>query len=166
MPSVSCAVITVSDSRTPQDDFGGQYIRDALRAAGHEIHAYEIMRDELTMITERLRQLIEDRSCMAVVLTGGTGLAPRDQTFEAVTLLLEKTLHGFGELFRMLSFEQIGPLAMLSRAVAGVAGDTLIFSLPGAPAAVELAMQELILPTLNHAVALIRGTAIDRGGGR
>jgi molybdenum cofactor biosynthesis protein B len=164
VPSVSCAVITVSDSRTPRDDTSGRFIRDALLAAGHEVYAYEIMRDEPSLIAERLRQLIEDRACMAVLLTGGTGLALRDQTFEAVSMLLERTLEGFGELFRMLSFKQIGPMAMLSRAVAGVADETLIFSMPGAPAAVELAMEELILPALGHAVALLRGSPPAEGG--
>lgn len=155
--SVSCAIITVSDSRTPETDTSGRYIRDALLAAGHGVMAYEIIRDEPVLISERLRGLIDDPACMAVLLTGGTGLSPRDTTYEAVVLLLHKTLDGFGELFRMLSYEDIGSSAMLSRAVAGVADDTIIFAMPGSTRAVQLAMDKLILPELGHIVGLIRG---------
>jgi len=147
---VCCAVITVSDTRTKETDVGGEVLRERLTAAGHIVHCYEILRDEPAMIVERVRQLANDEECHAVILTGGTGLATRDTTYEAVAALLDKRLDGFGELFRMLSYEQVGTAAMLSRAVAGLCGTTAIFSVPGSPKAVELAVEKLIVPELGH----------------
>ncbi len=153
--SVVCAVVTISDTRTRETDKGGPLIVQRLKAAGHSISGYEILPDDSATITTRVQGLCLS-GCDAVVLTGGTGIAPRDATYEALIPLIEKRLDGFAELFRMLSFEEIGPLAMLSRALAGTRGNTLIFSLPGSPHAVQLAMDRLILPVLPHAVALLQ----------
>lgn len=153
--SVRCGVITVSDTRTPADDISGQRIQVLLRESGHSIESHQILKDE----AELIRQAIIDLPKMAeaVILNGGTGLARRDTTFEAVQGLLDKEISGFGELFRMLSYDEIGAAAMLSRAIAGVAGDRVLFSVPGSTKAVELAMTKLILPELGHMVGLIRG---------
>jgi molybdenum cofactor biosynthesis protein B len=147
---VRCAVITVSDTRTVETDTGGRLICERLRAAGHAIESYEILRDEPEAIAHRVRELDSDRSCQVILLTGGTGIAARDTTYEAVADLLDKRMDGFGELFRMLSFEQVGAAAMLSRAVAGLVGTVVVFTMPGSPKAVELAMDKLILPELGH----------------
>ena len=152
---VSCAVLTVSDTRTTDTDTSGQWIRRALTSAGHRVTAYEIVPDDAPRIRERLGRLIDDPDCRVVLLTGGTGLGPRDSTFEVVDGLLEKRLDGFGELFRSLSYAEIGAAAMLSRAAAGTVGSTAIFSLPGSPGAVRLAMEKLILPELGHIVYLL-----------
>jgi molybdenum cofactor biosynthesis protein B len=143
----------VSDSRTEKNDTSGQLIQRLLREAGHEIELYRIVRDEPNQIAELLGTA--PKTTRAIICNGGTGLARRDSTYEAISALLEKEIKGFGELFRMLSYEQIGAAAMLSRATAGVAGGRLIFSLPGSTAAVELAMTKLILPELRHVVGLI-----------
>ena len=153
---VGCAVITVSDTRTPETDKSGLAIRDRLDAAGHDILVREIVPDDPTTVSSTVTRWCDDPRCDAVLLTGGTGIAARDTTPEAIAGLLEKRLDGFGELFRALSFEQIGAAAMLSRATAGVRGSTLVFSMPGSTAAVILAMDRLILPQLPHAVALLR----------
>ena len=153
--SAVCAVVTISDTRTRETDKGGPLIVDRLRTAGHTINNYEILPDNPTRIARHVTELC-DSGCDAVLLTGGTGIAPRDSTYEALLPLIDKRLDGFAELFRMLSFEEIGPSAMLSRALAGTRGKTLIFSLPGSPNAVQLAIDRLILPVLPHAVALLR----------
>lgn len=154
--SVRCAVLTVSDTRTVDTDAGGRLIQARLVAAGHVVHAHEILKDEPAAIAARVRALASDTHCHAVLITGGTGLAPRDTTYEAVSGLLDKRLDGFGELFRVLSYEQVGPAAMLSRAVAGLCQRTIVFAMPGSPKAVELAMDKLILPELGHLVWLCR----------
>jgi len=147
-----CAVITVSDTRTLETDTGGQTIVGLLGAAGHAVVQREIIPDD----PERMRPLIASLTgrpdVAAVLMTGGTGLSGRDQTYETVVSLLDKVLPGYGELFRMLSYRDIGPAAMLSRAVGGVADRTVILTMPGSPAGVRLAMQELILPELGHLV--------------
>jgi molybdenum cofactor biosynthesis protein B len=153
--ALQCAVVTVSDTRTRETDRGGPLVIDRLIAARHAIAAYDIIPDDGPAIRSHVEALLA-RPCDAVILTGGTGIAPRDVTLEAVEPLLEKRLDGFGELFRMLSFEQIGPAAMLSRARAGTCGPCVVFVLPGSPKAVELAMDRLILPVLPHAAALLR----------
>ncbi|GIW40702.1 MAG: molybdenum cofactor biosynthesis protein B [Candidatus Binatia bacterium] len=155
---VRCAVVTVSDTRTVDTDRSGARIRELLEGAGHTISFYTVVPDE----PERVRSVFFSlsREIEAVVLNGGTGLGPRDSTFEAVDGLLTKRLEGFGELFRMLSYQEIGAAAMLSRATAGVYGPWVVFSLPGSTAAVELAMTKLVLPELGHIVWLVRG-----GGG-
>lgn len=145
-----CAVLTVSDSRTPATDGGGSAIVELLEAAGHRIVARDIVRDEALEIGRRLGEWIRDDEIELVLTTGGTGVSSRDGTVEVVERYLDKKLEGFGELFRMLSFEQVGAAAMLSRATAGLAHGTLIFALPGSPAAVRLAMERLIVPELPH----------------
>jgi len=150
---VRCAVITVSDTRSEETDTSGARIRALLAESGHSVVGAWIVKDEPDLIRTRLSEI--PPQAQAVILNGGTGLARRDTTFEAVQALFDKTLDGFGELFRMLSWEQIGSAAMLSRATAGVAGGRVIFSVPGSTAAVELAMTKLILPELGHIVGLL-----------
>jgi len=146
-----CGVITVSDTRTPDSDESGKQIVDQLTQARHTIVKYEIVQDEAQQIVALIEELI-DADCAVIILNGGTGIAKRDSTFEAVDGLLEKRLSGFGELFRMLSYEEIGAAAMLSRATAGTYRNALIFSLPGSPHAVTLALTKLIMPELTHLV--------------
>jgi molybdenum cofactor biosynthesis protein B len=140
----------VSDSRTPDTDTGGGAIRDLLTAAGHTVAGYTIVKDEPAEVTAHVRRQLSDPNTRVIITTGGTGITSRDGTFEAIDTLLEKRLEGFGELFRMLSFEEIGSAAMMSRATAGTAGRTAIFVLPGSPNAVRLAMTRLIIPELGH----------------
>ncbi|HEC2155259.1 TPA: molybdenum cofactor biosynthesis protein MoaB [Staphylococcus delphini] len=151
---VRCAVLTVSDTRTTETDKGGQSVQTLLQTADFdvEIQHYTIVKDEVTAIQAAVQQwLTEDID--VIVTTGGTGIAPRDVTIEAVTPLLDKEIEGFGELFRYLSFtEDVGTRALLSRAVAGTANRTLIFCLPGSTGAVKLALNRLILPELTHLV--------------
>jgi molybdenum cofactor biosynthesis protein B len=151
--SVGCAVITVSDTRTPETDGSGRCIRELLLARGHRVEHYAILKDDPEAIAAAVR--LVPPSVQVIVINGGTGLARRDTTYEAVQRLIEKEITGFGELFRALSYEQIGAAAMLSRATAGVAGNRVIFSLPGSRAAVELAMTKLILPEVGHVVGLV-----------
>lgn len=148
--SVRCAVITVSDSRTPETDTSGRFMQQALTHAAHQVSAYTIVKDEPDDIRRLLRHLIQAPDTDAILLSGGTGLSRRDGTYEVVQEILEKELTGFGELFRYLSYAEIGSAAMLSRATAGVAGGTVIVSMPGSSAAVRLAMEKLILPELAH----------------
>jgi molybdenum cofactor biosynthesis protein B len=154
--AVACAILTVSDTRTAETDVSGVCIRALLEEAGHRVAGYAILPDEPGRIRAHLEELCALPGLDAVIVNGGTGLAPRDTTYEAISALLEKKLDGFGELFRMLSYQAVGAAAMLSRAAAGVARGKLVFSLPGAPAAVELAMQKLLLPELGHMVHLLR----------
>ena len=155
--AAACAILTVSDTRTPQTDASGTCIRALLEEAGHHVAAYGIVPDEPREVRNRLEDFLAAPSIDAVIVNGGTGLAPRDTTYETVAALLDKRLDGFGELFRMLSYQQVGPAAMLSRATAGVARGKVLASLPGAPAAVELAMSKLLVPELGHMVHLVRG---------
>ena len=153
---VDCAIVTVSDTRTPDSDTSGALIRELLTKSGHRVVGHEIVPDEPSQVRERVVALCAGGTCQAVILTGGTGLSPRDTTYEVVVTLLEKRIDGFGELFRMLSFQEIGPAAMLSRAVAGVCRGTVVFSLPGSTGAVRLGMERLILPQLAHMVWLLQ----------
>jgi molybdenum cofactor biosynthesis protein B len=146
----ACAVLTVSDSRTFETDGGGQAIVEALEAAGHRIVDRQIVRDEPVEVGRVLGEWIRNPEIQLGITTGGTGISSRDGTVEVVLRYLDKRLDGFGELFRLLSFEEIGSAAMLSRAVAGLAHETLLFALPGSPAAVRLAMEKLIVPELPH----------------
>lgn len=148
--SVACYVLTVSDSRTPATDTGGLAIRQLLEQAGHEVTGHALVKDEPALVEARVRTLLADPRTQVIITTGGTGITSRDGTYEAIDVLLEKRLDGFGELFRMLSFSEIGPSAMMSRATAGTAGRKAIFVLPGSPDAVRLAMTKLILPELGH----------------
>lgn len=150
--SAVCAVLTISDTRTEATDEGGKLVRQALEAAGHMVKASKIVKDEPHQIDAQLRAWLAEPAIHAVFCTGGTGIARRDTTIEVVERLVDKKLDGFGELFRMLSWEQVGPAAMLSRAVAGLAGETLLFAMPGSTNAVRLAMEKLIVPELSHLV--------------
>ncbi len=154
--SLACAIVTVSDTRTVDTDASGARIRALLEEAGHRVSSHDILPDEPARLRPRLDALVAGEAD-AVILTGGTGLARRDTTYEVVLDLLDKRIDGFGELFRSLSFAEIGPRAMLSRAVAGVAGRTVVAALPGSTHAVDLALRQLLLPALGHMVALVRG---------
>jgi molybdenum cofactor biosynthesis protein B len=151
-PSIRCAVITVSDTRTPATDTGGAEVVRQLESAGHAVVAREIVPDEPTRLQPLLESYRDNPDVDAVLLTGGTGISSRDQTFETVEALLTKVLPGYGELFRMLSYAEIGAAAMLSRTIGGLAGRTVVLTMPGSPAAVTLAMQKVILPELGHLV--------------
>ena len=149
------SVITVSDSRTVEDDVSGKRICELAVAAGHEVLEHEIVTDDRLEIRTLLHAVLADKKVEVVVLNGGTGFSQRDVTTEVVEPLLDTTLHGFGELFRMLSWKQVGAAAMLSRAVAGIIGKRAIFVLPGSPKAVELAMEQLILPEAAHLLSQV-----------
>jgi molybdenum cofactor biosynthesis protein B len=150
--SVGCYVLTVSDTRTPDTDTSGRAIRDLLEGAGHLVSGFDIVKDEPVQVTARVRDRVRDPRTQVIITTGGTGITARDGTYEAIEGLLEKRLVGFGELFRMLSFQEIGPAAMMTRATAGTSHRTAIFVLPGSENAVRLAMTRLILPELGHVV--------------
>lgn len=150
--SVAVAVLTISDTRTSDTDTSGALIKQHLTWRGHEVVDYAIAKDEPAEIDATLRAWIARDDIRAIITNGGTGIARRDTTFEVVTRLLEKELTGFGELFRMLSFPEIGSAAMLSRATAGVANRTAIFCMPGSSNAVKLGMEKLIAPELGHVV--------------
>lgn len=154
---VACGVLTVSDTRTRETDKGGDLIESLLIGAGHECRVRTIVRDEPDAIGAALDAMIADPSIRAVLTTGGTGIARRDTTIEVVRRRLSSELPGFGELFRMLSWEEVGAASMLSRTIAGLAvhetgGDTFIFAVPGSVNAVETALTRLILPELSHLV--------------
>jgi molybdopterin adenylyltransferase len=149
---VGCAIVTVSDTRTPETDKSGAIIRDRLERAGHNVVGYSIVPDEPAQISMLLDQLCDRADCQAVIFNGGTGISTRDTTYDVIAGRLEKTLVGFGELFRMLSYEEIGAAAMLSRATAGVYRGRLVFSTPGSSNAVALAMDKLIANEIAHLV--------------
>jgi molybdenum cofactor biosynthesis protein B len=155
--TVRVAAITVSDTRTPADDVSGQALCGRLEAAGFEVTTRRIVPDEPDAIRAAILDVIDGNQADAIVTTGGTGLAPRDRTYEAIVGLLDKTLDGFGEAFRRLSWDQVGAKSVLSRAVAGVHRGRVIAALPGSPKAVVLAVDEVLAPILAHAVALARG---------
>ncbi|MBI2467594.1 MAG: MogA/MoaB family molybdenum cofactor biosynthesis protein [Candidatus Rokubacteria bacterium] len=150
--AVRCFVCTISDSKTPETDTSGQLLRELLQGAGHEVVGYRVVRDEPAQVREVVEAACADPAVQAILFTGGTGITSRDRTFEALEALLDKRLPGFGELFRMLSYQEVGAAAMLSRAQAGVRAGRLIFSVPGSPAACRLALERLILPELGHLV--------------
>ena len=147
-----CAVVTVSDTRTVETDRGGAAIVELLAEAGHAVAGRTIVPDEPDRVREAIQAGIAEPGVDVVITTGGTGITRRDGTYEVVSALLEKRIDGFGELFRALSFQEIGPAAMLSRACAGLAGGTIVISLPGSEHAVRLAMTRLIVPELGHLV--------------
>jgi molybdenum cofactor biosynthesis protein B len=149
---VTCAVLTISDTRTLENDTGGRTLVDLLTAAGHQIAQRTVGRDDPEAIRERIERALADPAVQVVVTTGGTGLSRRDSTFEVASAIIDKPLPGFGEIFRMLSYQEIGPAAMLSRACAGRARDKLLVCLPGSPAAVRLAVSQLLVPELGHLV--------------
>jgi len=145
-------VITCSDTRSEENDSSGSLIQELLTAEGHEIAGYYIVKDEPEEIKRLLTSKSREDSAQAIIVNGGTGISQRDSTFEVIDALLEKRLDGFGELFRYLSFKEIGSSAMLSRATAGLFQGKAIFSLPGSEPAVRLAMKQLIVPEIGHIV--------------
>ncbi len=146
---IPIAVVTVSDSRTAENDTNYFYLREAITAAGHELVGYAIVKDEPDQVDATLERFAASEARM-ILFNGGTGLSKRDRTYDVLSRKLEKTLPGFGEIFRMLSYDQVGSAAMLSRATAGVYKDTVIISTPGSPAAVQLAWEQLIEPEIQH----------------
>lgn len=155
--SISCMIVTVSDTRTFETDKSGALMKELLQQAGHRIADYRIVKDDYNAIRELVHQAAHNPEVEALLLNGGTGIALRDTTYEAVKESLDKEMPGFGEIFRYLSFaEDIGTAAILSRAVAGVAGHTAVFSTPGSTGAVRLAMTRIILPELSHVIREIR----------
>ena len=153
---VHCMVVTISDSRTFETDEGGRYLVEALTQAGHRVSSRQIVADEVAAIRSLVLDAVESGTVDMLVLTGGTGVSVRDVTPDAVVPLLTKRLPGFGEIFRQVSYAEMGPSAILSRADAGVITRTLVYILPGAPEGVRLAMEKLILPTLPNAIGLLR----------
>ena len=155
--AIRVMTVTVSDSRTPGTDESGMRLRMMLEAAGYSLAPHQLVPDEAPVIRELVEELIEYNLADAMISTGGTGIAPRDRTYEAIEPLLETKLDGFGEAFRRLSWDEVGARAVLSRAIAGVVGGRFIACLPGSPRAVALATEKLLIPVLEHAVALCRG---------
>jgi molybdenum cofactor biosynthesis protein B len=154
---VRVAAITVSDTRTEADDEGGARLRERLEAAGFIVSLRAVVRDEPDELKRLVARVCEEDLADAIVTTGGTGISPRDRTYEALSALLEKNLDGFGEAFRRLSWDEVGPRAVLSRALAGVHRGRVLAALPGSPKAVVLAVDRILGPILAHAVALARG---------
>lgn len=146
---VALAIVTVSDSRTKDDDDNGAWLAEQIEQAGHRVCDYRVLPDEPALIVAALEECVAGEA-QIVLFNGGTGISKRDSTYDAIAARLEKTLTGFGELFRMLSYEQVGAAAMFSRATAGVLGGTVVISTPGSPAAVQLAWDKLIAPELAH----------------
>jgi molybdopterin adenylyltransferase len=169
--TISCGIITVSDTRTTDTDTSGQCIQSLLTQAGHRVVAYHVVQDNPQTIQALVQALVAETAqsgvqsgaqsslasgLEAIIINGGTGIAPRDTTYDAIAALLDKELPGFGEIFRSLSFAEIGSRAIASRATAGVYQNVLIFSVPGSTKAVQLAMERLILPELRHLVKLLQ----------
>ena len=157
--AVRVLTVTISDTRAPDTDESGRRLRDLLGNAGFTLIEHRIVPDEPEPLRALLDAVAEQDLAEAIITTGGTGIAPRDQTVEALEPLLEKRLDGFGEAFRRLSFEQVGARSILSRALAGTARGRFVAALPGSPRAVELAVEALLIPVLEHAVALLKGRA-------
>ena len=154
---LGCFVLTVSDTRDESTDQSGRLIKALLAEEGHKLAGYRIVNDEPAEIESLLRDILRRDDLDAVLVNGGTGISPRDGTYEVVNRLLDKRLDGFGEIFRFLSYQDIGSAAIMSRAVAGAAGGKVLVSLPGSRGAVELAMRRLVLPELGHMVSQLRG---------
>ena len=154
--TVRVAVLTISDTRTRETDTGGDIAEEILSEAGQEIVARQIVRDEASGIRANLVDLLANPEVDAVITTGGTGISGRDTTYEVVERMIEKRLDGFGEIFRMLSYEEIGAAAIMSRAIAGAVGTKLVASLPGSRNAVRLAVEKLLVPELAHIVFELR----------
>jgi molybdenum cofactor biosynthesis protein B len=150
--SIRCFVLTVSDTRTEDNDTSGDAIANLLRAAGHQVIGRTLVKDDPAAVRETIQAQITGGRVEVVITTGGTGITSRDSTYEVVASLLEKRLDGFGELFRMLSYDDIGAAAMMSRATAGLAHGCIVAALPGSESAVRLAMEKLLIPELGHLV--------------
>ena len=163
--SVRCAILSIADTRTPDTDDSGRMLQTRLTEAGHVIAEYRIIRDDPNEIRQHLVRLAENPDIQAVICNGGTGITPRDQTFEALDSMLEKRLDGFAEIFRYLAFKEMGASAILMRAVAGVYQGLIVISLPGAPACVNLALEKLIVPELGQMTALARKTGSSHRSG-
>ena len=153
---VSCFVLTISDTRTDANDTSGRAIKDMLMTAGHHVAGSAIVKDDPAAVIRVVSDQLSSGDVDVIITTGGTGLTSRDSTYEAISSMFDKRLDGFGELFRMLSYEDIGPAAMLSRAVAGTARGKIVAALPGSEAAVRLAMEKLLIPELGHLVQQVR----------
>lgn len=162
--SVRVAAITVSDTRTEADDLGGAALKERLEAGGFRVSLRLIVKDEPDEVRAAVARVCDGDLADAIVTTGGTGIAPRDRTYEAIQGLLDKTLDGFGEAFRRLSWDEVGARSVLSRAVAGVHRGRIVAALPGSPKAVVLAVDRVLAPILAHAVALARGEKAGHGG--
>lgn len=156
--SIRCFIITVSDTRLEADDTSGQIIKSMLGVEEHQIAGYRIVKDEPAQIEALLNEVLAAVEVDAVIVNGGTGIAPRDGTYEVVSRFLEKKLDGFGEIFRYLSYLDIGSAAIMSRSAAGAARGKVLISLPGSRGAVRLAMEKLILPEIRHMVSQLQGT--------
>ena len=154
--SLVLAVLTISDTRTAETDASGDLASHLIEEAGHRVVLRGIVPDDPARVESWVRRALDAPGCDGVLTTGGTGIAPRDRTYEALASLLDRRLDGFGELFRALSYKEIGSAAMLSRAVGGIAGERLLFCVPGSPGAVRLALEDLILPELGHLAAQLR----------
>jgi molybdopterin adenylyltransferase len=154
--TVRVAILTISDTRTPETDTGGDVAEELLEGAGQDVVERRIVRDEVSGIRNNLIDLLARSDVDAVVTTGGTGISARDTTYEVVERMVEKSLDGFGEIFRMLSYEEIGSAAMMSRALAGSVGSKFVASLPGSRNAVRLAVEKLLIPELSHVVFELR----------
>lgn len=148
--SITVAVVTVSDTRTPETDKNKEYIEARMAELGHTVAAYRLIKDEPDQVAAALDELCALPDVQIVFFNGGTGISPRDTTYDVISRHLEKTMPGFGELFRMISYEQIGAAAMLSRATAGVYKNTLVISMPGSTNAVRTALEKLVIPEINH----------------
>jgi molybdenum cofactor biosynthesis protein B len=155
--SVRCFVVTVSDTRTEETDTSGRAAAELLSAAGHLVVGRTIVKDDPALVRSTLERQLANPDVQAIITTGGTGIASRDSTYEVVSAMLHKRLDGFGELFRILSYEQVGPAAMMSRACAGLVAGRIIVSLPGSEAAVRLAIERLLIPELGHLVQQAEG---------
>ncbi len=153
---IQVAILTVSDTRTKADDHAGQRIQSLLQEAAFEVIDYQLTKDEPLDIAHHVKNWCSDPTINTIIVTGGTGFTPRDQTYDTILPLFEKEMMGFGELFRMLSYEEIGPKAMFSRATAGSLQQTAIYVLPGSTNAVTLAMTKLIVPTVQHFVGELK----------
>jgi molybdopterin adenylyltransferase len=151
-PSIGCWVLTVSDTKTPETDTSGQLIKKLLTDAGHRVVGSSIVRDEPKDVQRVIREACTHDEVRAVLVTGGTGITSRDSTYEAIEAMLDKRLPGFGELFRVLSFQEIGAAAMMSRAQLGVHARRIVVSMPGSPNACRLALEKLVIPELSHLI--------------
>ena len=150
--SVSCAVLTISDSRTEQDDESGRLLKEKLSQNGHRVIFYSILKNEAESIEKKIHELLGQEELQVIITSGGTGVSHRDITVETVSPILEKKLDGFGELFRFLTYQELGTASIMSRAIAGVARGKVIICLPGSPGAADLAMDRVILPEIGHLV--------------
>lgn len=156
--SVNCAVITVSDTRTFDTDINGKIAQKMLIDACHKVIHYDVIKDEPKQIKSLLINLASNPLLNCIIFTGGTGISSRDNTYDIISQMLEKTLSGFGEIFRYLSYQEIGSRSIASRATAGSYNGKIVFSLPGSSNAVKLGLEKLILPELTHLV-----TEINKG---